>query len=82
MAYVNKCRELYQIAFFQWRLKNKTKHTNIEEVKELIKDRINYTYCRYSAEDYEKMKINERTKSLGAVTKDFYFSYFAYYTNN
>ena len=41
--YVRRCRDLYQIAFFQWRKKypNKIRH-NINEVEELIEFRIKY----------------------------------------
>ena len=43
--YVRRCRDLYQIAFFQWRKKypNKIRH-DIREVEELIEFRIKYQY--------------------------------------
>ena len=45
-AYVNKCREMYQIAFFQWRKKYPTKTTRMELVDELIEFRTHYTFTR------------------------------------
>lgn len=46
-AFVNKCRELYQIAFFQWRDQHPTPiRTNMNEIVELIEMRIEWTYKR------------------------------------
>ena len=47
-SFVNKCRELYQIAFFQWRKKYPHPlHTKIDEIDELIDFRIKYTFKNY-----------------------------------
>ena len=47
MAYINKCRELYQIAFFQYRILYPSElKTNIDELEELVDFRIEYTYER------------------------------------
>jgi hypothetical protein len=49
-CFVNKCRELYQIAFFQWRKKfPHPKFTKMDEIDELIEFRIEYTFQRYQA---------------------------------
>ena len=48
IAFVNKCRELYQIAFFQWRSKHPhPEYTKIDVIEELIEFRIEYTFKRY-----------------------------------
>lgn len=40
--------ELYQVAFFQWRMIHPhPKLTKMDEVHELIEDRIEYTFKRY-----------------------------------
>ena len=58
MAFVNKCRELYQIAFFQWRRKHPHPlYTKMDEIEELIAFRIDYTFKRYqipSSDDSEE----------------------------
>ena len=38
--YINKCRELNHIAFFQWRSKFPNKYVNLEEVAELEQKRL------------------------------------------
>ena len=49
-AYINKCRELYHIAFFQWRLKFPNKlNFNPKILEELIEDRQNYSYLRFAS---------------------------------
>ena len=49
VAYVNKCRELYQIAFFQWRkIYPNSINFNLEQIQTLIVERIEYTYERNS----------------------------------
>ena len=60
MAFVNKCRELYQIAFFQWRRKHPHKNTKMDEIEELIEFRIEYTFKRYQipSEDDEEVTTN------------------------
>ena len=64
MAYVNKCRELYQIAFFQWRKMFPTsKKYHEDEVVELINDRMEYTFQRNleNMNDSSKLKITAKT---------------------
>ena len=80
MAYVNKCRELYQIAFFQWRKMYPTdKIYHEDEVIELINDRMEYTFMRNKdmMEDENRLKISQMTQHNSKLPKDFYFTYFA-----
>ena len=80
MAYVNKCRELYQIAFFQWRKMFPTsKKYHEDEVVELINDRMEYTFQRNleNMNDSSKLKITAKTSQNSKLPKDFYFTYFA-----
>tara|TARA_B110000285_G_C15047941_1_gene575361 strand:- start:301 stop:585 length:285 start_codon:yes stop_codon:yes gene_type:complete len=61
IAFVNKCRELYQIAFFQWRRKHPHPlYTKIDEIEELIEFRIEYTFKRYQipSEDEEEGTVD------------------------
>lgn len=42
--YINKCTKLHTIAFFQWRLKFLKNNARIEQLKEMIKYRIQHFY--------------------------------------
>ena len=69
MAYINKCRELYQIAFFQYRILYPSElKTNIDELEELVDFRIEYTYER-SKQDLT-FKLNPKTLKSSKVRKD------------
>ena len=78
MAFVNKCRELYQIAFFQWRRKHPHKlYTKMDEVEELIEFRIEYTFKRYQipSEDEEDDDEEEKNslftdESMSSINKE------------
>jgi hypothetical protein len=71
MAFVNKCRELYQIAFFQWRRKHPhAEYTKMDEIEELIAFRIDYTFKRYqvpSEDDEEEEESKEPNDDLEEV---------------
>jgi hypothetical protein len=43
-AYVIRCREIYNIAFFLWRKKYPSKTTKLDKVEELIVRRILYNF--------------------------------------
>lgn len=62
--YVDKCRELYQIAFFQNRKLNPSKvRFDIEEIEELVDFRLEYTFGRTPV----KMAVKEKTKQNGQI---------------
>ena len=75
LDYVNKCREIYQIAFFQWRHKKYIEKGNEkpnEELEELIEFRINYTYHMY--QDYGERNVDGTSpinKSADQFIKNF-----------
>jgi hypothetical protein len=72
MAFVNKCRELYQIAFFQWRRKHShPQFTKMDEIEELIEFRIDYTFKRYqlpSEESFADLTSNSLVTEESVVS--------------
>ena len=70
--FVWKCREYYQIAFFQWRRAFPSEvRFNINELNELIQFRIQYTYLN----NVNKGIPNELTRSSTELPEGFLSKY-------
>ena len=73
-AYINRCREVYQIAFFQWRVLYPSRLKNNEKEKQdLISKRINYTYFKERGK--YSMKPLDQTISHSKLPRNFKKNY-------